>query len=201
MVGHLRNIDADLAQRVADGLALPLPDAPTPAMPVQDMAPSPALQIIGKMRDTLVGRAIGILVADGSDGTAIESLRKAVTDAGASVKIVAPKVGGATLADGTLLPADGQLAGTPSVMFDAIAVVLSAAGAQMLCSEAAALDFVSDAFAHLKAIAANPGAQALLDKANVVPDAGVLAVDDARAFIAAAATRQWAREPAVRMLP
>ena len=201
MVGHLRNIDADLAQRVADGLALPLPDAPTPAVPVQDMTSSPALQIIGKMRNTLVGRAIGILVADGSDGTVIESLRKAATDAGAGVKIVAPKVGGATLADGTLLPADGQLAGTPSVMFDAIAVVLSAAGAQMLCNEAAALDFVSNAFAHLKAIAANPGAQALLDKANVAPDAGVLAADDAKAFIAAAATRQWAREPAVRMLP
>ncbi|QAU33060.1 catalase [Janthinobacterium sp. 17J80-10] len=201
MVGHLRHIDADLAQRVADGLGLPLPEAPKPAVPVQDMAPSPALQIIGKMRHTLAGRAVGILVADGSDGKVIESLRKAAADVGAGVKIIAPKVGGATLADGTLLPADGQLAGTPSVMFDAVAVVLSAAGAQMLCSEAAALDFVSDAFAHLKAIAANPGAQALLDKANVVPDAGVIAADDAKGFIAAAATRQWAREPSVRILP
>ena len=56
MVGHLRHIDEDLAQRVADGLALaPLPAAPA-AAPVQDMAASPALQIIGKMKDTLEGR-------------------------------------------------------------------------------------------------------------------------------------------------
>lgn len=202
MVGHLRHIDADLAQRVADGLALsPLPEAPPTAAPVQDMAPSPALQILGKMHDTLAGRAIGILVADGSDGAVVESLRKAATEAGAGVKIVAPKVGGVTLADGKLLPADGQLAGTPSVMFDAVAVVLSAAGAKMLCSEAAALDFVSDAFAHLKAIAASPDAQPLLDKANVVADAGVVKAADPQKFIAAAKTRQWQREPAVRLLP
>ncbi len=201
MVGHLRHIDADLAQRVADGLALPaLPEAPPAAAPVQDMPPSPALQIIGRMRDTLQGRAVGILVADGSDGAAVEQLRKAALDAGAGVKIVAPKVGGVTLADGKLLPADGQLAGTPSVMFDAVAVVLSAEGAQMLCKESAAIDFVSNAFVHLKAIAASQEAQPLLDKANVVADAGVLGAGDPQAFIAAAKTRQWQREPSVRTL-
>ena len=129
MVGHLRHIDEDLAKRVADGLALaPLPKAPPAAAPVLDLEPSPALQIIGKMKDTLEGRQVGILIADGSDGDAVEALRQAATEAGATVKIVAPKVGGATLADGTLLAADGQLAGTPSVFFDAVAVVLSARG-------------------------------------------------------------------------
>ena len=53
--------------------------------------------------------------------------------------------------------ADGQLAGTPSVVFDAIAVVLSDAGAAALGKEAAAIDFVRDAFGHLKAIAADDG--------------------------------------------
>ena len=69
MVGHLRNIEEDLAHRVADGLGLEtVPTAPKPAAPVQKLKPSPALQIIGKMKDTLEGRAIGILIADGSDG-------------------------------------------------------------------------------------------------------------------------------------
>jgi catalase len=45
-----------------------MPDAPVAAAPVQKMEPSPALQIIGKMKDTLMGRAVGILIADGSDG-------------------------------------------------------------------------------------------------------------------------------------
>ena len=36
--------------------------------------------------------------------------------------------------------------------------------------EAAAVDFVRDAFGHLKAIAANDGGQHLLDKADVIKD-------------------------------
>ena len=202
IVAHLRNIDESLARRVADGLALEqLPDAPPPAAPVQDLPASPALQIIGKMKDTLEGRAVGILVADGSDGARIEAIRTAAREAGATVKIVAPKVGGAKLADGSMLAADGQLAGTPSVMFDAIAVVLSDAGAQMLTGESAAVDFVHDAFGHLKAIAVDDGARVLLQKANIPTDPGVFAATDTAGFIAAAKTRQWAREPSVRILP
>ena len=58
--------------------------------------------------------------------------------------------GGANLADGSLMAADGQLAGTPSVLFDAVAVVLSDDGAKTLALESAAIDFVRDAFGHLK---------------------------------------------------
>ena len=201
MVGHLRHIDQDLAKRVAAGLALDkMPDAPPAAVPVQEMKPSPALQTIGKMKDTLMGRAIGILIADGSDGAVIKKIKKAATDAGATVKIVAPKVGGTKLADGSMLLADGQLAGTPSVLFDAVAVILSEDGAKALSMESAAIDFVRDAFGHLKAIAVDKGGQALLKIANVGQDAGVVNVNDPSAFIAAAKTRQWAREKLVRTL-
>ncbi len=161
---------------------------------------SPALQIIGKMKDTLMGRAIAILIADGSDGAVIKKIKKASTDAGASVKIVAPKVGGAKLADGSMLAADGQLAGTPSVLFDAVAVILSEEGAKALSMESGAIDFVRDAFGHLKAIAVDKGGRALLKTANVGQDAGVVDANDQDAFIAAAKTRQWDREKFVRTL-
>ncbi len=201
MVGHLRHIDEDLAKRVAAGLAFEkIPDAPVAAAPVLEMEPSPALQIIGKMKDTLMGRAVGILIADGSDGAVIKKIKKAATDAGAAVKIVAPKVGGAKLADGSMLPADGQLAGTPSVLFDAVAVILSDEGAKTLSREGAAIDFVRDAFGHLKAIAADKGGQSLLKTANVGQDAGVVDTSDTSAFIKAAKTRQWDREKSVRTL-
>ena len=201
MVGHLSAIDADLAARVADGLGLEsVPPAPSGHEPVRDMPLSPALQLIGKMKDTLEGRCVGILINDGSDGRVIAALQKAVKSAGATAKLVAPKVGGAKLADGTLLPVDGQLAGTPSVLFDAVAIVLSDDGAAALSREAAAIDFVRDAFGHLKAIAIDKGGQALLQEAGVMPDAGVLAAHDLAGFIAAARTRQWAREAAVRTL-
>ena len=103
-------------------------------------------------------------------------------------------------ADGKLLPADGQLAGSPSVIFDAVALVLSEEGCEMLLNEAAAVDFVRDAFGHLKAIGFTDASQPLLDKAAVVADTGVVKLDKIKNFIEHAQTRQWDREPNVRTL-
>jgi catalase len=99
-----------------------------------------------------------------------------------------------------MLAADGQLAGTPSVLFDAVAVVLSDEGALAMSREGAAIDFVRDAFGHLKAIAVDKGGRALLKIANVGQDAGNVDVNDKDAFITAAKTRQWDREKIVRTL-
>lgn len=200
-VSHLRNIDDSLAQRVADGLALPaLPDPAPTATPVRDMPPAPEVRVIGRNKPTLQGRCIGILFDEGSDARIIASLSKAARKAGADVKLVAPRVGGATLSDGALQAADGQLAGTPSAVFDAVAVVLSPEAAKALSKESAAIEFVSQAWAHLKAIASDAGGQTLLKAARVGNDAGIVEAEDAKAFLAAAATRQWAREPKLRLL-
>ena len=201
ILGNLQNVDADLAQGVADGLNVKLPAANAAASEPFDMDASPALRIVGKYPDTLEGRAVGILVSDGADGAVVDAVRSAAEGAGASVKIVAPKIGGVTLKGGKKLKADGQLAGTPSVLFDAVAVVLSEAGCADLLKESAAVDFVSNAFVHLKAIGHTAEAQALLDKAGVAPDAGVVDLaDGADAWLAPAKTRQWDREPSVRNL-
>jgi catalase len=64
--------------------------------------------------------------------------------------------------------------------------------------EAAAIQFVSDAFVHPKAIGATKAAKPLLDAANVRLDKGVTALD--KSFINAAGQRFWAREATVRML-
>ena len=178
MVGHLRHIEEDLAQRVASGLGMSeLPQAPAAAVAVQELDLSPALQLIGKMKDTLEGRAVGVLIADGSDAASIDAVKQAVTAAGAKVKIIAAKIGEAKLADGSLLKIDGQLAGTPSVMFDAVAIILSDEAAALLGKEAAAIDFVRDAFGHLKAIGVDKGGEALLKTAAIEQDAGVIAID------------------------
>ncbi|MEJ2788640.1 MULTISPECIES: catalase [unclassified Pseudoxanthomonas] len=202
IVGHLRHVDAGLAKRVADGLGLDaLPPAPATTVSPQDMPPSPALQIIGKMKPTLQGRCVGILIDEGSDAAAIAALRKAAEADGAQVKIVAPKIGGAKLGNGKRQPADGQLAGTPSMVFDAVALVLSETAGKALAAEAAAVDWVRDAFGHLKAIAHDEGAAAVIKAAGIGKDAGVVNAGDTAAFIKAARTRQYAREPKVRTLP
>jgi catalase len=152
------------------------------------------------MKDTLMGRTIAILAADGSDKDAINAIKTAAQHEGAAVKIITPKIGGIMPAHGSLLGSDGQLPGNPSVLFDAIAVVLSEQAAKVLCCESAAVDFVRDAYAHLKAIAADTGGMTLLKAANVTADAGVIKAADTAAFIAAARTRQWEREKGVRNL-
>jgi catalase len=197
-LAQLRNVDEDLAKRVADGLAMPLPAAEKPVVPAQDMKPSDRLSLMKKFVPTLEGRKVGILFDEGSDLSEINAVKSAIEKAGATPMLIAPKVGGLKVKGGTL-EAEGQLAGTPSVLLDAIALVLTQDAATKLCGESAAVDFVSDAFAHLKAIGHSDGAQPLLDKAGVVPDEGVTSLDSS--FIKAAARRFPAREPSVRILP
>ena len=201
LVGHLVHVDESLAQRVAKGLGMDaVPPAAETAVPPRDMPPAPEVRLIGRMRETLEGRSVGILIDEGSDAAAIKALRKAAESAGATVKIVAPTLGGAKLSDGKNQPADGQLAGTPSVLFDAVAILLSEEAGKKLAKDAAAIDFAANAWAHLKAIAHDDGAAPLLKAANVGKDAGVVRASDPKAFVKAAKTRQWAREPKVRTL-
>ena len=119
--------DADLAARVAKGLAMDLPNKSEPAAAPQDMEPSPGLRIIGKYPETLKGRKVAILVSEGADAALLEKLKAGIVAAEATPFVVAPKVGGVPLKGGTVKP-DGQLAGSPSVLFDAVALVLSAEG-------------------------------------------------------------------------
>jgi catalase len=144
------------------------------------------------------GRKIGILIADGSDAKALAKLIGDIRDADATPFVVAPKVGKVKLSDGKMVKADGQLAGSPSQLFDAVAVLLSDEGCRMLLREGAAVQWVMDAFGHLKAIAYTEASKPLIDKAGVEPDDGVAVFGGG--FLAAAAKRYWDREPKVRLL-
>jgi hypothetical protein len=70
------------------------------------------------MKETLQGRCVGILIADGSDAAAINKLINDVKKAGGTSKLVAPRLNGIILSDNSNLSVDGQLAGTPSQIFD-----------------------------------------------------------------------------------
>ena len=200
ILSHLQHIDPELAQRVAQGLGHDqLPEPAPAAAPVQDLPPSPAVQTIGKMLPTLQGRCIGILVSEGSNADTVQQYQDALKAEGASVKLVAPKIH-LTLSNGQNIKADGQLAGTPSVLFDAVASILLPAEGEKLANDSAALDWFSDAYAHLKAIAACQGTQPILARAGVQPDAGVVAIKAVADFITQAKTRQWDREPKLRTL-
>ncbi|KFI24721.1 hypothetical protein CG51_17475, partial [Haematobacter missouriensis] len=186
----LRNVDEALAAQVADGLAMDLPDRATPAREPVDLDLSDALSIQKNWTSTLKGRTVGILFDEGSDSAELERLIKAVEDAGGTAFTVAPKVGGLSL-EGGKMKADGQLAGSPSVLFDAVALVLTAEAAKKLSRNGAAVAFVVDAFSHLKAIGLNDGAKTLLDRAGVEAGPGVTGLDG---LVEAATQRYWERE-------
>jgi catalase len=198
MVANLRNVDEDLAKRVAAGLGIVVPAKANAAKEPVDMPPSDALSIHKNMKDTLEGRAVGILIADGTDAAELKALVATIEEAKGKPVLVAPKVGGATLSDGSKQKADGQLAGTPSQIFDAVAVVLSKAGTSALLKEAAAVEWVMNAFAHLKAIGSSDAAKPLLEKAGVEVDPGITGLDSA--FVSAAKRRFYDREPSLRTL-
>ncbi|USI73889.1 catalase [Sphingomonas morindae] len=199
MLANLRNVDEELAARIAAGLTMELPEASATAAPVIDMPVSPALRTVrGPLeRETLLGRTVGILIADGSDADALRELRADLGKAGAHVLVVAPRIGAMSLSDGSTLEADAQLFGQPSATLDAVAIILSDPACAKLIREVAAVQWVMDAFGHLKAIGHDAGAKPLLDRAGVEPDEGVTGLAD---FVEAAKRRYWDREQKVRTL-
>src|SRR3546814_7129166 len=96
-----------------------------------DLKPSDALSIQKNADDTMEGRKVAILFAEGSDKMAIDKLKAYIEGTGGTPFLVAPKVGGIKVKGGTL-KADGQLAGSPSVLFDEVASILTEEQAKAL---------------------------------------------------------------------
>ena len=203
MLGHLANIDASLHDQVAAALGMPeKAETIKPAVAPRDLPPSPALSLIGKAPATLQGRKIGVLVTDGFDAELLTALQRDAKSQKAALAVIAPKVGGAMNSAGELVEADFPLSAAPSVFFDTVVILASEKAATDLATQAAAVDWVSDAFAHLKVLAYTPGAQPLLDRAGVKPDAGIIPLASEKAvakYIATARNgRIWDREPSLR---
>jgi catalase len=202
MVAQLLNVHADLANKVAEGLGLKeMPKAAHPAKPTrQDLDKSPSLSILLNGPKSFKGRKLGVLVTDGVDSEILDSLKSALQAEGALLEIIAPKVGGVEASDGSWIEAAQKLEGGPSVLYDAVALLPSESGAQMLSNNPAARDFIADAFAHRKFIAYVAAAGVLLTQAAVAEtrDDGFVVLKgaaDAAAFIEACGElRYWPRE-------
>ncbi|MGI8803988.1 MAG: catalase [Solirubrobacteraceae bacterium] len=202
MVSGLRNVDDDLARHVADGLGLErLPRAASPARaPIKDLPASPALSILANPPGSFAGRKLGVLLTDGADAKLLAGLRAAAKQEQATIELIAPAVGGVQTSDGKHVPADQKIDGGPSVLYDAVAVLTSAEGAAKLAADAAARDFVTDAYAHCKFIGCTAAAAELFAATGLAPlmDAGFVELDGGggpAAFLESCrALRHWDRE-------
>lgn len=207
MVSHLLNIDEGLAETVAEKLGLHQLPKPADAAvaPRDDLPASDALSIIKNGPSTFAGRKVGVLVTDGCDAGLVKKLQTALQNEGATMEFVAPKVGGVTAQDGSHIVAKHMLDGGPSVLFDAVTLIVSEEGAARLAREAAARDFVADAFAHCKFIGHVAEAVPLFDKAGITADIdeGVMLLDTEESVERFVKTcrklRLWAREDTVKI--
>ncbi len=183
VVASLRNVDEDLAQHVADGLGFEqLPDALEAAVAPIDVAASPALSILANPPASFAGRKVGVLVSQHADAKALRMLTKAAEAEGMVVAIVAPTVEGMTDSEGNAIDVAEKIDGGPSVLFDAVAVIVAPDEAASIAALPGARDFVSDAHAHKKFVAYSAAATDVFVAAGVEADgtAGYQQLDSTR---------------------
>ena len=201
VVGNLANVDHDLATSIADRLGLASVPAATPAAaPVVDtLQPSPALSILTNGPASFAGRKVGVLFTDGASAPAWKAVRKALVAEGADVEVIAARINGVTLDDGSVLAADQIVAGAPSVLYDAVVVLVSSEHATELAALPEAKGFLADAHAHRKFVGHTVDARALFSAAGLPDelDGGFIDVTrraGATAFVTACrALRYWTR--------
>jgi catalase len=191
ILSNLRNVDESFASRVASGIGCRLPPASSVAKLPYDCAPSLKLSIVKNAKRTLEGRRVAVLISEGATRQQVDSLLSALRDAKAVPVVVASKLKRIALDDG-FFDADAQLAGSPSVLFDAVAVIANAEAAKKMSRDPKVLAFVRDAYMHLKALGVSAQATSILDAAGIEKGAGITGLADD--FLSAACTRFYDRE-------
>ena len=219
ILGMLTQIDKNLVTKVADGLGLPVPKGPQSPMnfgvpadanakeyepvkikPVIDK--SPALSMQDTIKNSIKTRKIAFLIGNGVDDNSVAKMKAALEKEGATVKLIAPKLGAVKTAKGEKLTVGGSFLTDASVCFDAV-FIPAGKHINALAKEPDAIHFINEAFRHCKAMAADGEAVDLLQYTYVNPngqhekvtDKGVLVNKQAREFINAIAQhRFWERE-------
>ena len=222
MIGLLSQIDKGLATNVADALGLSVskkPEQPMnhsipadgiaikfqPRTVDQGIQSSAPLSMANTIKDTIKSRKIAILTADGTDGTQVDKMKKALQAAGAVVELIAPKYGEVSTVKGVAIPVDKTLMTVSSVLYDAVYVPGGAKAIAALAQKPDAIDFISLANKHCKPVAFEADADPLIQKTSIGDDirakkslAGILSgteKDLSKDFIKAIAQhRFWERE-------
>ncbi len=184
MVGLLSQVDKVLAANVAEALGLSVPKKPEqplnhsipadgvpakfqPKTRDQGLEISKALSMANTVKGNIRSRKVAVLVADGADGNQIESMRKTLSAAGAVVEIIAPKLGNIITASGAALAVDKSLMTVSSVLYDAVYIPGTAKSVGVLSQKTEALEFISQAYKHCKAIAFESEADSLIQKTMI----------------------------------
>jgi len=190
VVAMLANVDVGLAETLASELGMAMPEPLPRALartPRPEVTESPALSLFARPGDGKIQtRRIAILVADGVQGEAAKTLHAGLAELGAVPRYVGARLGTVQTEEGGTLEVEVTLETSPSVLFDAVAVLGGKAAATRLGNIGHALEFIKDQYRHAKPILALGAGAALLENAGVPsvlpsgkPDPGVLIRGDA----------------------
>ncbi|MEV3919318.1 catalase [Actinomadura coerulea] len=209
VVEQLDRVDHDLAVQVAEGVGV---EPPREAATANHGRTSPALSQANARAESVRGRKIAVLVADGADSAAVAAVGDAFTEAGAVVEILAAKDGFVQAANGGRIEVTRAMPTVASVLYDAVLVPGGEQSARALAGDGDAVHFVAEAFVHCKAIGALDAGIGLLERAGIdgvrfsdgapVSDAGVVTGRGAgggfpaKLVEAVAAHRHWTRKKA-----
>jgi catalase len=171
MLSGLMNASMELAQQVADGLGMALPDTPMPrvleTVPEPEVTLSPALSLTARPGDgSIRTRKVAILVAPGADGASIEQVQAALLAEGAVPMLVGPRLGTFESSTGPI-EAAASMENTPAVLFDALVLPDGAEAVDLLLRIGNTMEFVKDQYRHCKSILALGASSAILDKAGI----------------------------------
>ena len=171
MLSSLVNVSAELAASVAAGLGMAVPEAmpkvlAQPATP--EVTTSAALSLTALPGDGGIRtRSVAILVADGVDGPSITAVQAALRAAGATVHLIAARLGPVKTANGKPFDASGTLENSAPVLFDGLVLPDGDSGVKLLGSHVEVMDFISNQYRHGKTILALGASKLLLDRAGI----------------------------------
>lgn len=212
VVGQIVHIAQELADGVAQQLGIAV-EPVGPAVQINDygVQTSPALSLDAQPKGDIIGRKIAVLVNDGVEDAAIQSLQSLAEGLRASAKIVGPRASSVTTASGAVLPVDYALPSVGSVLFDAVYV--PDGKNPPADPDPRALLFVSEAYKHFKAVGAGgSGAMLVAEAARRAgiqggfagPGLVIGASEDAKthqAFLDAVGQHRWWQRPDAMKIP
>ncbi len=211
VVDLLTRIDTDLARCVAEQLGIKLTEEQlgrTLPGPVAGLESDPALSLYATGEQVIKGRRVALLTADGVNEASVDAMRRALAEQGVHTQVLAPHMGFVSTEEGGMLKVDGTIGGTPSVLFDAVAVP-EGKSLEALSQCGKTRHYLWQAYRHLKAIALPRQASALLLASGLpenASDPGLVAGRDIdgtmQDFISAMKQhRVWEREKANCSMP
>jgi len=171
VVSMLANVAPELAEGVATGLGIEVPE-PMPMVVPKIARPevkvSPPLSLSARPGDGSVKtRRIAILVADGVDAPSLTALHTKLSDAGAVPRFVGPRLGTVTGAEDEAIAVEVSLEAAPAVLFDAVVIPDGSAAIETLGQSGHALEFIKDQYRHCKPMLVLGNGTELLERAQI----------------------------------